>query len=147
MIEHWTDDELIEQIYGVGPGGEAERHLALCAGCQERLSAMAAVRGEMESRGVPDEFLREQRLKIHSRIELDRRLSVWLRPAPAVAAGLVLAVGLMWRSTPPAAGPETQGGGVVSDAQFFSEIASEVDRQGPRAAEPIHGLFREEGSE
>ena len=143
---HCSDDELIARLYGLGEVGEGVVHLSACPECRQRLEAMSVRRSEMLTTGhVSDDFLREQRVRIHARIEQDRRYAFWLRPAPAVAAALVLAAGLMFRTaTPtPSVVPAVSA---ESDTQFFSEIATVVDQHEPRAADPIRGLFDEADS-
>lgn len=141
MIEHLTDDVLIAALYGVDVGLPTATHLSSCSQCRARLEAMGARKLQVADEGsVSDEMLREQRLRVHARMERERVLGYWLRPVPALAAVLVIAAGLVFRAPAPA---PVQTGSSESDAQFFTEIAAVVDQQGPRAADPIRGLFEE----
>jgi len=140
---HCTDDVLIAKLYGLDVGSSDALHLNGCAVCAGRLDAMADRRRQAAGQSaVSDDVLREQRARIHARIEDGRRLSFWLRPAPAVAVALVIAAGLMFRPIATAPTP-VQTASTESDAQFFSEIATVADQQEPRAADPIRGLFDE----
>lgn len=139
---HCTDDVLIAKLYGLEIDAEKDLHLSDCRLCVERLNEMTQQKNETAAVGMAsDEFLRGQRVRIQERIERHEGRVWWLRPAPAVAAALMIAAGLMLR--PPAPSPAPAPPPSESDAQFFSEIATVADQQAPRAADPIRGLFDE----
>lgn len=134
MENHWTDDNLIERLYGVGPEGD---HLAHCVECARRLE-MLAVRKRIVTREpeIPAGLLAAQRTAVYQRMERPR---YGMRAVPAFAGACALALALvMYRPAPPAA-PQA----VVSDAQFFSEVSSLIQTPEPAAAEPIRRLFKE----
>jgi hypothetical protein len=141
-IRHWTDEELIDRLYGVGPETPAELgHLASCGDCGVRWQSVQERRSEaILPPSVSEGFLRAQRQRIHARIENPGFVRSVLRPVPALATVLLVAMGwMLQRPDPPKPEPRTA---VISDTQLFTEIASAVDQE-PRAADPIHSLFTE----
>lgn len=136
---HCTDDVLVAKLYGLDVDSSDALHLNECTACAGRLDAMKRHRQAASEEGVSEDMLRKQRATVYARIEGERRLRFWLRPAPALA--LLIAAGLMFRPSTPAPAP-VQTASAESDAQFFSEIATVVDQE-PRAADPIRGLFDE----
>ena len=135
MSEHWSDDELIAQLYGVGP---QDGHLDGCAKCADRLRTLTAARARVvQPPAAPEEFLAGQRRTIYRRLG-DRQRSRALLPfasAMATAAIVLLAV-LLYRPA-----PTPQRAPVSSDAELFAEVYSMVQSSEPKAAEPIHALF------
>lgn len=138
---HCTDDVLIAKLYGLDVDGLDALHLKGCTVCAGRLDAMKRRQQAASEGSVSEDMLRKQRVSIYARIEGERRLAFWRRPAPALAAAVLIAAGLMFRPNAPVSTP-VQTTSTESDAQFFSEIATVVD-QVPRAADPIRGLFDE----
>lgn len=72
---HWTDEQLVEHLYGVGPG---DGHLDACAACRAKLTDMQACRGVAELNPLADEsvsqdFLMAQRRAIYARISAPAR--------------------------------------------------------------------------
>lgn len=135
--KHWSEEELIQRLYGVGPEG---RHLEECEECGERWRRLLAVRSRvLESPQAPEEFLARQRRAIYQRIEQpDRR--AW-RPALVHAAGLALLLVFALLVLRPGPEPQPTMASASSDAQFFSEVYSEVQSIEPDAVAPIRGLF------
>ena len=65
------------------------------------------------------------------------------RAMPVAATALMLFVGVALHRTPaPGIAPvEVAAVQTVSDTQLFTELASVVNQESPRAADPIQGLF------
>jgi hypothetical protein len=135
MSEHWNDDELIAQLYGMGP---QDGHLEGCAECADRWRALAATRARIvQPPAVPEGFVAGQRRAIYRRLESPERSRALLPYASAMAtAVIVLLVVLIYR---PAPTPQPAPGS--SDAELFAEVYSMVQSSEPKAAEPIHALF------
>jgi hypothetical protein len=151
MKGHLNYDELLECLYGIG-GREAHAHLLKCEECAGRYAACERRRSEA---APPVEasagFLAAQRRAIYTRLhEPPRSQAKW---APALAAGLLLALGLFlrWPSVHPPERPVPAVKAEISDEQLFSDVYSIEESIEPRAAAPIQGLFepvselREEG--
>jgi len=136
-VGHWTDDELIGRIYGLGPG---DGHLAECEECAGRWRALQAARRlVLDPPPAPEEFLAGQRRAIHGRLEHPVWRPAWLQLAPAAvatAAVVVLAV-VLHR---PAPAPEPG----LSDAELFAEVYSMVQSDESLAVQPIRAMFEEE---
>jgi len=142
---HWKESDLIDRIYGLEPAqGLSLRHLDECPECAQEWAALAARRGSVLAAParVSEEQLRAQRQAIWARIEHPGRTMFW-RAMPAAAMALLLFVGIALHQTPvPQPEPvEVAAVQTVSDAQLFTELASVVNQESPRAATPIQGLF------
>jgi hypothetical protein len=142
---HWRENDLLDRIYGLEPAaGLSARHLDECSGCAEAWTALVARRGVVlaDPGQVSDERLRAQRQEIWARIEQPRRTLIW-RAMPAAATALLLFVGVALHQTPGPRSEQTEVASVqtVSDAQLFTEIASVVNQDSPRATDPIQELF------
>lgn len=138
---HWTDEELIGRLYGLGESGGTA-----CPECEARLAELEqrrmAVRQAPASNARWEERLRRQRQAVWARVENPRRSWLW-KLAPAGAMALMVVVGVALHAPAPVA-PVTQVA-MASDAQFFNEIASMVNEDGPRTTETMKGLFPESG--
>ena len=145
MKRHLRDDELFEQIYGLGDGA----HVGECPECAGRLAAMELRRTEAAAdASQSNEFLAGQRRAIYAR--LDGPAPARMHWVPTLAAATLLAGVLIYypsRTVPqrmpaPAARPE------ISEEQLFSDVFSLEQAAEPRAAAPIRALFEEhEGPE
>ena len=63
---HWTDEQLIDHLYGVGP---ADGHLDQCELCRDRLTALEVRRQQVSmAEPVSDDFLAAQRRAIYARL-------------------------------------------------------------------------------
>lgn len=146
---HLSQEELVDQVYGLG-GRDA--HLLECPDCSHRFEALLAAKGQTRPEEIPlsAEFLAEQRRAIHARIERSGNMTA--RWAPALAAAFLLAIGVFLFYPRPhrlAAGApmpvaHTE---VLSNEQLFSDLYSMEDSFEPRAATPIHALFEDESGE
>ena len=149
MKFHLNQDQLLEQVYGVGSG---EAHLKQCAECAARLQRLMRIkdRHRAEERGRPSPssaFFAAQRRAIYSR--LDHAAGSYVRWAPALAGAALLAVGLMLL---PHAQVRTRRAATASisrvelndNEQLFSDLYSMEQSVEPSADAPIHELFDEQ---
>lgn len=138
---HWTDDEILEALYGLRP---EDAHLRNCTDCHERWrNAVEQRRWIARGVTVPVELLSEQRTRIYDRVE-SRGFGLGVRLSPALAAVAVVVLGLFVSAPQPKTDPAVSAMSAKSDAQFFNEISSMVDSAEPRAAAPIRNLFQEQ---
>lgn len=140
---HWTDQQLIEQLYGVAA---EDGHLRGCAECQARLSSMQARRQVVERSASEEEasfeFLAAQRRKIYARVTEPRRF--WSqgqlrRWASAAATILVLGGGLLVYEDHKQQSMDNK----ISDAQLAQEVSSMAQESEPQPTAPLQGLFEE----
>ncbi len=142
---HWTDEQLIQHLYGIGPEGN---HIEECRDCRDRLSAMLAARqlveaGASPSEQVPFDLLAAQRRGIYSRIARisSQRVGLQLRRWAAAAATVFLLGGgvLLWE--------QNQTRQVVQNRESDAQLAQEVSRMAqdsePSPTAPLQGLFDE----
>ena len=131
-MRHWTEDELIESIYGIGP---ADGHLDTCSECRSRRDVIEHRRAGQQTRpDLPASFLAAQRRAVYARAEQHLPRSVWFGAAVACAGVSVLAVGLVITRPSDTAAADSK---LIADA--YAAVAADV----PRAAEPINALFEE----
>lgn len=140
---HWTDEQLIENLYGLGPD---DRHLEGCAVCQERLSVMQANRRALEvesSQDVSFDFLAAQRRQIYAKLTQPVRWWSRFEIRRWVSAGAtVLAVGgglLLYEENHRQQLMDNK----VSDAQLAQEVSSMVQDSEPQPTAPLEELFDE----
>jgi hypothetical protein len=145
MNRHWTDDDFIAKVYGLGPEDD---HLAECAVCRESWLQFQARRVAVlasADREVPAAVLASQRRAIVERIA-ERDHPVVKKLVPVFAAAGAIALGLFLTlptSRPPATSQETRIENPMSDAQLFQEAAAIGQSAEPRGAKPIEALFQE----
>jgi predicted anti-sigma-YlaC factor YlaD len=146
MTGHWTEDDFIARLYGVG---QPDAHLDECGACREAWKGFQARREFVragEEAEIPAEVLMAQRRAIHRRMDREPRPAV-KRVVPILAAAGMLAMGLLLvRSA--AVSPRPQDHVTVvespaSDEKFFQEVAAIAQSVEPRAAKPIEALFEE----
>lgn len=139
---HWTEEELLAHLYGVGP---EDGHVSKCSECEARLNRMRLARHTHEAQynaqdDVSFEFLAAQRRQIYSRISqpgatLIRRL------APMLAASLVLAGGLVFMKT------QGRHESVVqvkaSDTQLVEDVGRMAMDPEPAPTAPLRALFED----
>ena len=147
MNGHWTEDDFIARLYGVG---RTDHHLDDCPECRARQAAFQA-RREAVTR-VPDEVedrrLGEQRRAIYARLGHDER-PAWRKTVPALAAAGVLVAGFLL--VRPAAAPGVRAthrevavmDNPAADAQFFQEVAALDQAPEPQAAVIASALFEQ----
>jgi hypothetical protein len=147
MNPHFSQHELLEQVYGVG---REDAHLRDCAECSQRLQLLLNKKARVTAAEIPvsNQFLASQRRAVYSR--LDRAAASHVRWAPALAGAGLLAMGLFWFPRPelqapraplPAAQVE-----LSNNEQFFSEVYSMEQSVEPSAVAPMHSLFEPSGA-
>lgn len=142
---HWTDERLIEYLYGVGL---KDGHLDGCLDCQARLSSMRESRRGVElvtssDREVSFEFLAHQRRKIYATLTEPARW--WPRAqagklVSAAATLLVLGGGLLLYEENHK--PQLVAN-KISDAQLAQEVSHMAENPEPPATAPLQALFEE----
>ena len=140
MRRHLNHDELLDCLYGIG-GREVQAHLLGCDECAGRYASYERRRPEAASSiEVSSDFLASQRRAVYARLgEPPRNQAKW---APALAAGVLLALGLfLWPSSPVPEQPAPAAKTEISDDQLFSDVYSIEESIEPRAAAPIQRLF------
>lgn len=146
---HWTDEQIVEHIYGVGPGND---HLLNCPQCSKRLLSMREHRLHVEegsgAEEVSTEFLAAQRRTIYARLaaERDSRWSAWTlrRWASAGALALLLSGGLYFVEQTSQPGPRSAAqGSSISDSQLATEVSQMADGYEAGPTEPLQALFAE----
>jgi hypothetical protein len=140
---HWTDEQLIEHLYGIGPDA---RHVDECSECRARLSSMVLARRAVEmntaaDEEVPSEVLAAQRRSIYAQIERIQSWPSWLnvRRWMAVGAMFVLVGGgaALYEQVRQQEAAQNR----VTDAQLaqeVSQIASDIE---PEPTAPLQALF------
>lgn len=150
--EHWTNDQLIENLYGLR---SEDDHLTSCAACTQQLQEMRQSRSALEAEWKADhavsfEFLAAQRRRIYAEVERPRRWwSLAGHPQWASAALVVtlLAGGATLVEQKYRSGPSTPTAANVantlSDSQLADEVSSFADSAEPNAAAPLQQLFED----
>jgi hypothetical protein len=136
---HWTEEDLIDHAYGIGP---EDGHLDMCAECQSRWSAIRARRESIVRERVElDELeLAAQRRGIYRRLGREPR-PVATRFMPALAAALMLVAGIFYVNEMPKAPPPAPVS--ASDSQLFSDIYALEQTSEPHVGTPMRALFQE----
>jgi len=134
--DHLSDDELIDLLYGLGDAGG---HVAGCAECSGRFSALRKTRAEMVATPeISARLLAAQRQQILERLK--RPLLNW-RWASAAGIAVVAVVSILSRpAAVPSAVPAVS---VEADSELFTDVYSMERDVEPRAAAPIRSLFQE----
>ena len=135
MNRHFSDDELLDLLYGLAGSDD---HLENCPECAARSAAFEKRRRELaQPEPASAQFLAAQRRAIYSRLgEQPRTRMKW---APALAAVCLLVIGfVVYR---PMAVPPVHSD--AADAKLFSDVYSMEQSTEPQAAAPIHELFED----
>jgi hypothetical protein len=142
-LAHWQDDDLLVRLYGLEPERREALHaLESCPECSARFDAFSQRRRQgLSASPVSDDFLRAQRQAIYAKIEDRKRSPLHSWKVPVGATAVVVFLGVLLQQ--PAPKPIEEPVAAVSDAQFFSEIATLASDDEPRAAQPIKALFSE----
>lgn len=152
--KHWTDDQLIEYLYGIDSGADSKQagHIKSCEECRGRLASMQSSRSRIESLGAEEEVSLEsllaQRRATYARLEGRsgwRAALHFRRWAPAACALLVLGGGFAawehrsewWQSQ------EQLERANMSDEQLIRETSQIANDVAPHAAAPLHALFED----
>jgi hypothetical protein len=138
--EHWTDEQLVAHLYGVGP---EDGHLNDCAACRLRINDMQANRQSFEAlRGTDEdvtfELLARQRRAIYSGLRRKQSVFGMGRWASATAMVAVVAGAIIVIEERQQAEHRQ-----ISDAQLVEEVSQMAQDPTPTAVAPIEGLFQE----
>lgn len=137
---HWTEDELLAHLYGIGP---EDGHVKNCGECAERLRVMEEARSIREAAADSAEpgfdFLAAQRRRIYQRLAAPRRSFLW-RFGPALAASVVLVLGL---AIIDGQRQSQNANAALTDAQLVEYVGSAAMTSEPAPVAPIEGLFQE----
>ncbi len=137
--EHWTDDQLIDHLYGVGPG---DGHIENCAECRARFAIVETRRRQLTlDEPVSDSLLAAQRRAIYARLEQPRRWwDAWPlgRFAAAAAMFVVLAGSVTFYQSRQREMAESR-----ADAQLAQDVSQMSFESEPAATAPLKGLFVE----
>lgn len=138
---HWTEDELMAHLYGIGP---EDGHIESCGECAGRLRVMEQTRSLHETAGADSaepgfDFLAAQRRKIYRRLATPRRSFLW-RFGPALAASVVLVLGLAIIDSQR---QNQNANAAITDAQLVEYVGSAAMNPEPAPVAPIEGLFQE----
>ncbi len=135
--EHWSDDQLIDRLYGIGP---EDNHLEKCPSCAQRWEAIRRRNESLRSSEieVSEEHIVAQRRAIRARLGKKRR--VLPKVLVPVLATLLLATIVILNNHTPAPRPVVEK---VSDAQLFDDVFNRVSGTEPTAMGPIRSLFEE----
>ncbi len=137
--EHWTDDQLIDHLYGVGP---SDGHLENCAECRARFAIVETRRRQLPAdESVSDSFLAAQRRAIYARLEQPRRWwHAWPLGRFAAAAAMFILVGgsIMLYENHQRELAESR-----ADAQLAQDVSRMSFESEPAATAPLKGLFVE----
>lgn len=136
---HWTDEQLIEHLYGIGP---MDGHLDRCEQCSHRLSEMKERRSQRSFEApVSDDFLAAQRRAVYARLSERRR---WWRVMPMQRWAAAAAMCFVLAGS--AAVYEHHRRELVEarmDAQLAADVSRMSDESEPAAIDPLRGLFIE----
>ncbi|HEX4750470.1 MAG TPA: hypothetical protein VH302_13075 [Bryobacteraceae bacterium] len=140
---HWTDEQLIEHLYGIGPEGD---HLESCAVCRDRLSSLIAARHANESVSAPADqiafdLLAAQRRAVYAGIERQQRWNFAFTMRRLAAAGAMVALlgGGTFLYQQRQRAQEVQS--KVTDAQLAQEVSQIAADSEPLPTAPLEGLF------
>jgi predicted anti-sigma-YlaC factor YlaD len=137
--EHWTDDQLIDHLYGVGPG---DGHLPNCAACLARFAAIETRRRQLPvDDSVNEDLLAAQRRAVYARLEKPRQWwHAWpLGRTAAAAVMLIVFAGTftVYQSR------QREKAESRADAQLAQEVSQMSFESESPATAPLKGLFVE----
>lgn len=140
---HWTDEQLIASLYGVGPENDHLRH---CQKCESRRASLWSNRGALEDtepneKELSFEFLAAQRRAVCERLAARPAwpsIPGWRRWAPAAMALLLLGGGAAVYEKHHAG---QVAGSQLSDAQLAFEVSRMSQDWQDQPAAPLQGLF------
>jgi hypothetical protein len=135
---HWSDEQLVARLYGIGP---EDGHLEVCPSCARRWEAIRCRYESLRPAAidVPEEYLAAQRRAIRARLGAKRhpfpRVLV-----PVLVTLLLAAIVIVYKPapTPPPAAEK------ASDSQLFDDVFRMVSGTEPNAIGPIRSLFEEQ---
>jgi hypothetical protein len=142
---HWSDEQLIEHLYGIGPEGE---HIEHCPECCTRLSDMQAHRQRVELDSVADDavshdFLMAQRREIYAKLA-PARTGAWFvgnsmkRWTSAAVALFVISGGVLLYEQKHR---EPLTADHVSDVQLALDVSQMAQDPEAEPTAPLQALF------
>jgi hypothetical protein len=138
---HWTDDQLLQTIYGIGP---SDNHLDECADCNSRLVAMQANREGVERAASFDvglDMLAAQRRAIYKRLDAPvqwwNSLAVRRWAAGFTTAGVLAGSLFIYEQNQQVKKVQQQ----ISDAQLAQQVAAMASDSDLQTMAPLEGLF------
>jgi len=143
---HWTDEQLIDHFYGIGP---ANGHLLQCQSCLSRLSAMETRRRQvLIDEPVSDDLLAAQRRAIYARLSEPHHWysDLWPRVMPVrrwAAATAMATVLLGSASVYQYQNHRRELAESRVDAQLAQDVSQMSFESEPQATAPLQGLFVE----
>ncbi len=132
---HWTEDELLDRLYGLAGDGDE----AACPACRTRWEELMRRRERLgEPPTLPAAFLAAQRRAIWERIEQRPRVWRW-RLVPVLP--VLLAAAFFLQPPAPQRYPEVAIGPAGYDQAWFEQVFREAARTEPLALSPARELF------
>jgi hypothetical protein len=141
---HWTDEQLIDHLYGIGP---VDGHLNQCEHCLSRLSAIESRRQRvLMNEAVSNDFLTAQRRAIYARLsephpwwpDLRSRVVPSRRLAAAAAMfAVLLASAAVYQ------GHRRELAESRADAQLAQDVSQMSSQLESSATAPLQELFVE----
>jgi hypothetical protein len=136
---HWSDDDLLDRLYGVGR--DNEDHLITCQDCRHRwIDLQESRKASLESPVLPVDLMASQRQAIWNRIERPT-VSWWRQPLAPAAMALTLAMAV-WLQMP-APSPQPTVAQSIPDSALFEDVFQQVERTAPESLAPVQALFEE----
>lgn len=132
---HWSDEEILADLYNVGPADGSPDE---CADCRRRREWVRRRQEELRVAApeLSEAFLAAQRQAIMARAAIRPRFS-GLRLVPGLAAVVLLLLTIIVTRPVPKVQPAPE-----PDAQLLEDVSSIVTHSEPRAVEPVRGLFQ-----
>jgi len=136
---HWTDEQLIDHLYGVGP---TDGHLNQCDQCHSRLSAMETRRQQFSPEElVSDQFLAAQRRAIYARMSKPHH---WWQDVPVRRwAAAAASIAVLSGSLTVYEMRQREIADARADAQLAQDVSQMSFESEAQATAPLHGLFVE----
>lgn len=138
---HWTDDQLIAHLYGVGPD---DGHLYECRDCRSRLSVIEGRQQALRSsEEVSFELLAAQRRRIYAKLAMPAHWwsgSHVRRMASAGAALFVLGGSVLYYEEQQR---QQTANNTLSDAQLAQDVSRMSENPEAQPTAPLQALFEE----
>ena len=131
---HWTNDELLDHVYGLKSSDE---HLSSCDECATRRDRLERIRGDVtRPPEIPEALLAAQRRSIYQRLGSPIRAWHPMRWAVSIIAMFFAAIALtVYQPRSPLRS---------YDDQFYAELSSLAQDPAPRAVQPIEALVADD---
>ncbi len=140
-VKHWTEEQMIAHLYGVGLEDE---HVSHCSQCAQQLAAMQSSRLHLDAEGEPDtvssDLLAAQRRKIYQKASAPAQGSLLRWFAPVLAALLVM-IGGLWMQQQRQQQNDPSSMVKVSDTQLVEDAGRIAFDSEPAPVAPLQELF------